>query len=351
MALSSTVPLGVGNAASLSEAVANINITFHKYLEDWVSKYSVMKMFYQLRYEGPAAGTAFQADEAFIGTGVAHETDENAEPWIGDISPGYNQTVTVRERTYSLALTWFFIYHNKYPAQESNIVRGAAEACANRMEFDMAAPFTYCTATTYTNIDGRSVTISSGDGLSLANAAHTVVNSTATYRNRIATDPQGSSGALEMAENLFRQVMIDNNGNPVIVMPDTIVTASDQTTFNVFQKIVRSRAPVDAPNASVYNPYQGAYRVVMAPSIDRTFAVGGKNFTFDSTKQKQWMLVDSKNSGLYLFVTLYPTVKAPSESNGGINFLTDQRAWKAHAVYEPVVLDPRFCVISVVTTS
>lgn len=351
MAQYSTVPLGVGNATSLSEAVANINIIFHKDLEDWIAKYSTMKMFYQLRYEGPGAGTVFQADEAFTGSGVAHETDENADPYIGDMSPGYYKSITVYEKTYSLALTWFFIYHNKYPQQEANLIKHAAQAVANRMEYDMAMPFTYCTSTAVTNIDGRSVDVSAGDGLSLANAAHTVVNSSTTYRNRIATDPQISRGALEIAENLFHQQMIDNNGNRISVIPDTIVTASDKTTFNIAQQLVKSAAPVDAPNASVYNPYQGVYRVVMASSIDSTFTVGGKVFTFDSTKQKQWMLVDSKNTGLYLFVTLYPTVKSPTEGNGGINFATDQRLWKAHGVWEPTVLDPRFCVISVVTTS
>ena len=347
----STIPVGLGNAGSLAEAVANINLIYHKYLEDWVSKYSKMKEFYQLRYEGPGAGVDFTVSESITGSGVAHETDENAEPWIGDISPGYSKNVTVRERTYSLALTWFFTYHNKYPQQEMNIIKGAADACGNRMEFDMAAPFTYCTSTTYTNIDGRSVNVASGDGLALAHASHTVRNASATYRNRIATDPQISRGSIEIGENLFRQQMIDNNGNPVVVEPDCIVTASDQVTFNIANQLMRSTSPVDAPNSSVNNPYQGQYRVIRAASIDRTFSVGGKSFTFDSTKQKQWMLVDSRNSGLYLIVTMYPTVQSPTEANGGVQFLTGQRTWKAHSVYEPVALDPRFCVISVVTTS
>lgn len=343
--------MGVANSVSFAELVANIQITYHKAYEDWVSKHSRMKMFYQLRYEGPNAGTDFYASESIVGSGVAHETDENAEPYIGDFANGYSKTVTVKERTFSLAITRFVLHHTKYPAQLMNAVRGAAEACAKRMEYDMAAPFTYCTSTTFTNIDGRSVDVSGGDGLSFANAAHTLVNSSLTYRNRIANDPQISQGSLELGENLFHQQMYDNNGQTIDITPDTIVVGSDATTLNVTLQITRSKAPVDAANSNVWNAYEGKYRVVQASSIDRTFVVGGKGFTFDSTKQKQWMLVDSTNSGLYIFITEYPMLEAPTESNGGIAYLTKQSTWIARTTYEPKALDPRFAVISVVTTA
>lgn len=347
----SSVPIGIGNASSLSELVANIQIEYHRAYEDWVQKHSKMKMFYQLRYKGPNAGTDFYVSEGIVGSGVAHETDENAEPYIGDISPGYSKTVTVRERTFSLALTRFVLYHSQYPAELMRSVRGAAEATAKRMEYDMAMPFTYCTSTSVTNIDGRSVDVSAGDGLSFANAAHTLFNSSVTYRNRVTSDPQLSAGSLELAENLFHQQMYDNNGQSIEVMPDTIVVCSDSTTLNVALRITNSDAPVDAANSGVWNAYKGKYRVVQASSIDRTFSVGGKTFTFDSTKQKQWMLVDSNNSGLYIFITEYPMVDAPTEANGGIAYLTKQRTWISRGTWESVALDPRFAVISVVTTS
>jgi len=205
-------PSVIGNTQSFSETVENINIIYAKYLVDWITKNSAMRLFYQVRNVGPNAGMNFDVSESFTGSGVAHETGEGDDPFQGDISPGYSKSVLVRERTYSLPLTWLFQYHNKYPEQEVNMIRGVAESCAKRMEYDMAAPFTYCTATTYTNIDGRVVTISTGDGLSFANASHTVRNSSSTYRNIVANNPQLSAGSLELAENLFTQQMIDNNG-------------------------------------------------------------------------------------------------------------------------------------------
>lgn len=342
-------PTVIGNTQSLSEVVANINITYAKYLENWITKYSVMRMFYKVMDVGPQSGTQFTVNESMVGTGVAHETGEGDDAFAGQISPGYSQNVTVYRRTYSIPLTWMFIYHNKYPEQETDIIRGVAISTAARMEYDMAAPFTYCTSTTYTNIDGRSVNIATGDGLSFASSAHTLVNSSTTYRNIVANNPQLSAGALELAQNLFTQQMYDNNGQQVTIVPDTLVLCTDQTTYNVATKIIQSAAPVDAPNSAVHNPYQSAFRIVRAFGIDSTFTVGGLGFSVDTTKSKQWMLVDSTNPGLYLYVTQPPTVMAPSYSNGGTNFLNDNSTWKASTVYEPVALDPRFAVISLGT--
>lgn len=345
----SSFPTVIGNTVSLNEVVANVNITYAKYLEDWITRYSVMRMFYKVMDVGPGAGMNFQVSESIVGTGVAHETGEGDDAFQGEISPGYSKNITVYRRTYSLPLTWMFIYHNKYPEQEVNIIKGVAESTAKRMEYDMAAPFTYCTSTAYTNIDGRSVDVSTGDGLSFANAAHTLRNSSTTYRNIVANNPQLSAGALEIAENLFTQQMYDNNGQQVTVVPDCLVLATDKTTYNVATKIIQSSNPVDAPNSGVHNPYQGAYRIIRAFGIDSTFTVGGTGFTVDTTKSKQWMLVDSTNPGLYVYVTQPPTVMAPSYANGGTAYLNDTSTWKASTVYEPIALDPRFACISLGT--
>jgi hypothetical protein len=348
MALLSS-PTVIGNTVSLNEVVANINISYAKYYEDWITKHAVMRMFYKVREVGGGEGMNFTVSESMVGTGVAHQTGEGDDPFQGQISPGYSKNITVSRLTYSLPLTWMFMYHNKYPEQETDIIRGVAISTAKRMEYDMAMPFTYCTSTAVTNIDGNSIDVSTGDGLSFANSAHTLVNSSTTYRNIVANNPQLSAGALELAENLFTQQMYDNNGQQITVVPDTLVLCTDSTTFNVAKKIIMSGAPVDAPNSNVHNPYQGAYRIVRAFGIDSTFTVGGLGFTVDTTKSKQWMLVDSTNPGLYIYITQAPTVMAPSYSNGGTNFLTDTSTWKASTVYAPIALDPRFAVVSLGT--
>lgn len=342
----SSVPVGIASAASLTEAVANVNIIYHKELEDYMSKFSVMKQLYNVQYEGPNAGTDFTVAESWTGSGVAHEIGEDDDYYAGATAPGTYRNVTVRQRTYSIALTWFLTYHNKYPQQESKLIRDAAKAIFERMEFDMSAPFTYLTSTSYTNIDGRSVTVSTGDGVAPASASHTLTNNAATCRNRIANDPQLTRGAVELGANLGKQGFLDNNGTPVMRIFDTIVVCNDETTLNAAKEIVKSKAPTDAPNGEVFNVYQGVFRVLQAFYIDRTFTVGGTAFTFDSTKSKQWMLFDTSNSGLYLVVTQWPTVLPPE-----IGQYNRNKTWLASACYEPTFLDWRCFVASVVTTS
>ena len=307
---------------------------------------SSIKELYTVRYEGPNAGMAFTVSESMTGLGLAHETGEGDDPFAGSISPGYSKSVTVYQRTYSIPLTFIFTYHNKYPDQEQNIIRGVAASVVQRMNYDLALPFTYCTSTAATNIDGRSVDVSAGDSLALAYASHTLRNSSSTYRNIVAAGPQLSSGALELAENLFTQNMLDNNGNRLKIVPDAIVLASDKTTFNVARKLIESTSEVSAGNSGVYNPYNGAYKILRVFEIDQTVTAGALSIPVDTTKSKQWMLVCTKNPGAYLIVTQNPTLMTPTFSNGGVNYMNGNKTWHASAIYEPVVLDPRNYVIS-----
>jgi len=325
----------------MAEAVANYNVTYHKALTDYLQNKAIMKDFYTVMYEGPNKGTTFRAIEAWTASGVAHEIGEGDDPWQGEVSPGYGKDVTVYQRTYSISMTWFFQYHNKYQGQEQKLISDAALATMERLEFDLSAPFTYCTSTAYTNIDGRSVDITTGDGVCPASASHALLNSSSSCRNLVANGPQLSAGALELAQDIGKQQILDNNGTPLMVTYTDLVVNNDQATYNVAMKLMKSYAPTDAPNSGVHNPFMGVFRVRQAFYIDRTFSVGGKAFTFDSTKKKQWMLIDSSNKGMYLWVTQYPTVMPPQTAQLNYN-----KTWAASAVYEPIVVDWRGFVIS-----
>ena len=346
-ATSFSSPTGViANSGSLTEAVNALNIMYHKELEDYMSKYSVMRELFNVQYEGPNKGATFNVVESWTGSGIARVTPEDDDYWAGMMSNGYGKTLTVRQRTYSLKMTWFLMYHNKYPEQESKMVRDAARATWERFEFDLGAFFTYPTSTSYTDIDGYTVDISSGDGVAPASASHTLTNSSSTYRNIVANNPQLSQGALELAQNLGTQTLLDNNGTGVIREYDTLVVCNDATTFNVAQQIVKSLAPSTAPNGNVFNPFQGIYRVLRTYFIDKTFTVGDPNgsLTFDSTKAKQWMLFDSKNSGLYVIVTQWPEIIPPV-----IGPYNRSKTWMSSATYEPGLADPRCFALSLGT--
>ena len=312
------------NTSSVVDHVANLNVMFNKGFESFVdfinSMGGSMRQFYTTRYEGSNNGITFRVEEPLTGLGIAKETDEGNDFNAGVIAPGYYKDVTVYRRTYTLPWTWYFVYHNKYPDQVSKLIQETGWAVAYRLELDATHPFSFGTATTYTNIDGRSVDISAGDSLQLFYTAHTLTNSSTTYRNRLAGNPQISSGAIEAAENLTNQQIYDNNGQRRPARKDTIVVASDQTSYNVALKIVNSTAPREEAHAGVYNPYMGKYRVIRALWLDSD-ATGA----VDSTKSKYWMMVDSRNLGAYLYVTENPRVTTPTTSNGGVDYTTRTR--------------------------
>ena len=300
-----------------------------------------MRQFYITRYEGPQAGISFRVEEPLTGLGIASETAEGNDFSAGTIAPGYYKDVTVYRRTYSLPWTWYFVYHNKYPDQITRLIQETGWALAYRLELDATHPFTFGTATTYTNKDGRSVDIAGGDTLALFVSGHTLTNSATTWRNILAGNPQISAGSVEAMENLTNQQIFDNNGIRRPARKDTIVVASDQTSYNVAQKIVNSTAPREEAHAGVYNPYMGKYRVIRSLWLDSD-NVGN----VDSTKSKYWMMIDSRNLGSYLYVTENPRVTTPTISNGGVDYYNENETVKASACYEPVVLDARYITFS-----
>ena len=335
----------IANTGSIVDHVANINVMFNKGFESFVdyinSMGGSMRQFYITRYEGQNAGITFRCEEPITGLGIASEVNEGNDFSAGTIAPGYYKDVTVYRRSYTLPWTWYFVYHNKYPDQITRLVQETGWSVAYRMELDATHPFTFGTATTYTNKDGRSVDISAGDTLQMFYSLHALTNSSTTYRNRLAGNPQISSGAIEAAENLTNQQIYDNNGIRRPARKDTIVVASDQTSYNVALKIVNSTAPREEAHAGVYNPYMGKYRIVRSMWFD-----SDANGAVDSTKSKYWMMVDSRNLGAYLYVTENPRVTVPTTSNGGVDYYNENETVKATATYEPVVLDPRFVTFS-----
>jgi hypothetical protein len=294
------------------------------------------KQLYMTRYEGGHAGDNFRYEEPLTALQLAKETDEGDNFNSNEIAPGYYKTVTVKRRTSSVQFTWHWEYHNKYPEQAMKLYQDIGYSLRYRIELDLVHPFTFGTATTYTNVDGRSVSNAGGDGLQTFYSAHTLTNSSVTYRTRLANDPLITPGSVEDMQTLFNQQTYDNNGNRRPAFPDTIVVGSDEANYNRAMRVIKSSSPVDAAHSGVMNPQMNKYRVLRLMYLDSDNTGG-----VDTTKSDWWMMVDTMNLGAYLAVTENPTVTLPSVGNGGINFNDENRKAKGSSTYEPVVLDPR----------
>lgn len=336
-------PTWIGNTSSLPDFVANLQVLFNKgFTQTFEDKEDSATMFYQEMILGSAEGDTRRVDEPLTGRGYAKDMEEGDNINLEQITPGYYKDVTVIRRSSGLGITWFFEYHNKYPEQIAGIYRDVGLNLRERMELDMQLPLGFGTATTYTNLSGRTVDISTGDSLSLWHTAHTLTGSTITTRNRLANNPQLSDGSVEAAMTLFNQNQYTNSGMPVPGNPDTLVVTRDATQYHTALKVVESMSPQSAPNSGVYNPLRRRFRVAQLMRWDYT--ADGR--TLDSTKLKYWMVADSSQKVGFVVISEQPTVTLPTVSNGGIKWANEDREIKGTCTYEPCILNPRFAVFS-----
>jgi hypothetical protein len=279
-------------------------------------------------------GDIFRVEEV-DGPGLASRFLEGADVPNAQINLGYSKNIQVYRIGESIVITWWLRHHGKYAEMMEN-VRKLGEAVAERMELDLTHRFTFATATSYTDKDGNTVTTTAGDSLAMLSTVHKVTGVSTTYRNRVATNPQFSSGALEAAENIGNQQMIDNAGRRVFPKYNCIVTGSDVVQQHIIQKVINSTSPREEINSNVINPHRNKYSMLVLKFLD-----SDATSAYDSTKNKYWFLVDTSNTGLYCYVTENPHMTSPTPGGAGDNFFNENWTFKATATYGIELLQAR----------
>lgn len=162
-----------------------------------------------------------------------------------------------------------------------------------RKELDLTHILTFGTATSYTNMEGESITLSVGDGLSLFNVAHTLKHSSTTYSNRLSTDPLFSKGSLEAAELLMSTDILSNFGEKRVMSFNKIFCANTPSMINAVRRLIGSSSDDTQNNSGVKNTYSGKYDLVVLPYLATT-ATGAN----DSTKKNWWGIVATAGGSL-----------------------------------------------------
>jgi hypothetical protein len=294
----------------------------------------VAKQLYEVRDVGGGVGDIFRVEE-IDGPALASRFNEGEDIPNAVIRLGYSKNVQVYRIGESVSITWHLRHHGKYPEMMQAIYKLGARV-AERVELDLTHRVTFASATSYTDKDGTTVATTCGDGYQLAYTAHTITGSSSTFRNRLSNNPALAIGALEAAESIGAQQMIDNSGVRVFPRYDTIVVGTDATQQNIAFKIINSISPQDETNSNVANPYQKKYKVLVLRYLDSS-ASGAYNSSYN----KIWALVDSSNSGLYCYVTENPHITAPTAGGYGDNFWNENWTFKATACYGIEALQPR----------
>lgn len=244
------------------------------------------------------------------------------------VQQGYSKIATAQRIGLDIGITYEMRRWNKYPDVVSRLTNLGALA-ARRMELDLQHRITFGTATSYTNLDGETVTTTMGDTLALFSTAHTLRGSSATYRNRLANNPAFARGSLEGMEKLVVEETLNQFGEKVTMPFDILWSTDDPNTVNTIREYLRSTAAPTQNNSGVVNVYQGKYRHVVLPLV-ATDNAGN----VDSTKNKYWGLVSSMMTSAYLGVLEEPRLKTPpADGNSGEEFPTDDWNFGTRAGY------------------
>lgn len=198
---------------------------------------------------------------------------------------GYYITIKVKRIGIESEITFEMRRYNK-KQEVMSAITSLPYFCPQRVELDLTHRFTFCSSTSYTDIDGNTVDLTVGDGLALASAVHTLKFSTLTYSNRVTGDPLFSKGGLEAAELLTTTDILSNFGEKRVMDFNTIVTGNNPTICNSVKQFLRSVSDNTQNNSGVINVNQDKYRHVILPQLATT-ATGA----IDSTKKNWWFLL------------------------------------------------------------
>ena len=254
---------------------------------------------------------------------------EGAQSERARVQQGYTKIARLKRIALDIGITYEMRTQNKYQEVVSRLTNLGMLA-AHRIELDLSHRITFGQAVSYTDMDGDTVDISTGDGLSLFNAAHTVRGSALTYRNQLAGNPAFSRTALEGMETLIVEDTINQFGEKMAIPFDVIFTTDDPNTVNTVRTELNSTATtVVDQNSGVVNVNQTKYRHVMLPLVS-TDAFGN----VDSTKAKYWGLASTMATNAHLGMHEEPRLKTPpTEGNNAEEFSTDDWNFGTRAGY------------------
>lgn len=269
------------------------------------------------------------------GPGFARRKAQGQRYAVGSPVQGYSLTLTQARIGFMESVTWEMRKFDKY-REIDKVMRRLGETTAQRMELDLTHQFTFgMAASSYTNIDGETVSTTAADGVQIFSASHTITGGSGNVSNLITK--KFSRLGLEAAELAFTK-MVNNNGVKVIVKPDTIVTTDDPATVNAVREFLKSVNAPDTANGAT-NVYGNKYKHLILPYL-ATDASGA----YDATKANYWMLADLAHTDAVLEISEEPTFTAPTVGGNGEDFQTDDWSFKSSATYDYGVVDFKWVV-------
>jgi len=257
------------------------------------------------------------------------------------VGVGYSVDMIKKRVAMEIDITQEMRDENRY-SEVGTLITSLVHFCPQRMELDGSHVLGFSGATSYVDMDGDSVDVAVGDGLSLINAAHTLKFSSLTFSNRVASDPVIGKAGLEAAEKLTKTSILSHFGERRVMRFNAIITSDDPNTCNIVRQLLGSGAEVGQDNSNVMNLYKGKYTHIELPYL-ATDANGNR----DSAKEKYWFLASIGQGQMgwqaYLGMWEAPRFKEAPTNETGANhdYSADVWTFGVRAGYAYRAVSPR----------
>lgn len=270
---------------------------------------------------------------------------EGADARKARVIIGYNVTMTKRRFAKEIDITYEMRMENRHPEIVSALT-DLSQFCYQRMALDMSHRLTFATATSYTDMDGETVSTTVGDGLALVSAVHTLSGSSTTYSNVITGNPLFSKGAFQVARYQSITQILSNFAERRVMTFNTVVTTDDPTTIDSVKVLIQSQTDPTQNNPGVINTYAGQFHLVILPRMATT-ATGAR----DTTKDKYWAFIATEGTAsqrwqAYVGVWEEPNLKTPAPGNNGEDIHNDNWTYGTRCGFGIVAVSGRGFLLS-----
>uniref|UniRef100_A0A6M3LR48 Capsid protein n=1 Tax=viral metagenome TaxID=1070528 RepID=A0A6M3LR48_9ZZZZ len=304
-----------------------------------VDDYMAVKGLYINETAPKNAGNTKKYNE-IDGETYASNKPEGADNSKARVIMGYNKTMTKVRRSKEIDITYEARNENRYPEVVGGLT-DLSQFCPQRMALDLTHRLSFCTATSYTDMDGNTVTTTVGDGYALVYSAHTLSSGATTFSNVITGNPQFSPGAFQVARKLTTTEILSHFGERRVMKFDTVVTTDDPVTIDEVRKLQRSTSDPTQNNPGVINPQGNMFKHVVLPRLATT-ATGAH----DSTKDKYWGYVATTGAPqnrwqAYFRIWEQPNMASPAPGNNGEDFHNQNWSFACYVGYGIETVSPR----------
>jgi hypothetical protein len=241
---------------------------------------------------------------------TAKRRNEGDDSLKGEPLQGYTKSFNQAEISLQADVTKQMRMFDQYD-EIMERMRGIKRSVIRRPELDIASLLSYAWSTSYTNMDGETVTTSTPDGLTLIDAAHVPNKVTTTWSNELGTthDPI-SHDTLENLIQLFNNFLDDGDGRSIPVMPTHIITGSHIPTVNEVKRILTSLQRPGSGNNDT-NVNKGLLTHIIVPFLD----FNAQTEVRDSTKARYVFIANltKDRNGFVMEVSQEPRLEAPEQ--------------------------------------